>query len=278
MKKLCAVIGLVVFVAVACGAGEGAASSQERGAAWDDVAAPPAKAPGARAVLRAMAKKGINIAATPQWAEFLKNSPAVAGKKTAKPAKGANEKLLRMELGQWRWSPEEKVSKGYIPCNAVNCKRLRVTGAGFYRAYFADGFVLRIDEAGRVLDMFYPEEYTRRLKMRARALELRPREMRSDPQWGAFAAELAAEAGKGAGNADTVQAEVAKWAGSPAEAPGAAWLQCAAAPDYCNALGITGKEYGKVSFEDGFVLVLDGARVVGCYYKAQETPAPVVKS
>ena len=254
MKKLCAAAGLMLFAAFA--------TAQE-----------PADL---RASLRALAKKGADVVAAPEWAELAKTKAAGLPAKPSKGAAADKTKLVSAEIDAWRLSPDEKVSMGRFPCSAAVCKGLKVKGALLFKAYFSDGFTLRLDEAGSIIDLSYPAEYTRRGRLRARALALRPREMRLAAEWGGFIKELKAEP-RGQGDAaGALMAELAKWQGLMPENTEAAVLACTAAPDYCKALGIAGAEYNRVSFDDGFVLVLDGVKPADCFYKAQQQPAPVV--
>lgn len=64
-----------------------------------------------------------------------------------------NTSVLR-EVAQWKYEPQERVVTTFFSCAVVDCRKLGISG-GFYKAYFPDGFVLTLDQSGKVIDSYY---------------------------------------------------------------------------------------------------------------------------
>ena len=228
--------------------------------------------PELRQEMRALARKGVKPADMEQWGKLSSLRLGSLAVRTRIAELGDREKQPREEINAWRAFPDETAAKAYLPCSAADCTGLKVSGGGYYRAYYSDGFTLKVDNAGSVLDFYYPPEQLRRIAMRARSLELRPQAMRGSAGWDDFMKGLNSEPryGKGATPNAAVLGEIAKWAAA-GERSEAVSMPCTLAQDYCKRTGIMSQDYLRVSFQDGFTLIMDGAKVANCYYKPAAT-------
>lgn len=66
-----------------------------------------------------------------------------------------DEDKIKQEVEKWKFDPNENVTTTYFSCQAVNCDKLGINGDGFYKAYFPDGFVLTLNNSGKVVDYYY---------------------------------------------------------------------------------------------------------------------------
>lgn len=212
--------------------------------------AAPEKPPDLRAALRAIAKKRVEAASTPEWVEFGRYKAASLATRLSISALGGSEKLADAELEVWKSSPTEAVSRVYFFCSATNCEATGITGEGYFKGYFPDGFVLQLDEAGDVLDCYYPELSLARLKMRLLARRRRGENMAGAPEWVKFLEVMDYKyvPVPDKRDPDSLRTEIDMWKAGPEEKVTGIYSPAAAErPD----------SY-KVAFSDGFTLVFDG--------------------
>lgn len=233
---------------------------------WDGYQ-PKGPAPdGGRAALRALAAKGAPVRDTADWAAYASAAAGTLQGRLRAWKLGGGRSPAAAEIDSWRASPAEVLRKAYLPCAPEACAALGAAGPGYYKVYFPDGFSLKIDDAGTVLDLSYPDWKVRRAAMRTRAARFRPQGLRTLPDWAALAAPLEAEKDKAASPAE----EAARWTFGPADAFSGGEHKCAERPAYCSGLGISAPAYSRFVFSDGFILVLDGVRTADCSYPPLE--------
>lgn len=203
-----------------------------------------------RSLLRALAKKGVKAASTPEWADFARMKAGSLATRLSIAALGGGEKMSDYEIEAWKDAPAEAVSTVNYFCAATDCAALNVTGAGYFKAYFPDGFVLVLDEAGDVLDCYYPERSYARLKMRLLARRAPGRNMAESPDWDKFQETMDYRylPVPDRRDPDSLRTEIDKWKLGPGErVTGIYSPETPEKPDFY-----------KVTFADGFFLVFDG--------------------
>ncbi len=203
-----------------------------------------------RASLRALAKQRVKTSATPEWAEFGRLKAASLATRLSIVSLGGKEKLADFEIDAWKTYPAEAVNTVYFFCAATDCGAIGVTGEGYFKAYFPDGFVLRLDEAGDVQDCYYPERSYARLKMRLLAKRWGARNMVQAEEWGKFQEVMDYKyvPVPDKRDPDSLRTEIDKWKTSYDEK--VTGMFSPETPDH--------PDFYKATFSDGFTLVFDG--------------------
>lgn len=210
----------------------------------------PAAPRNLRASLRALANQRNRVVATPEWTEFVRMKAASLATRLSISSLGGGEKLADFEIEAWKAYPAEAVSRVYFFCAATDCEALGVTGAGYFKAYFHDGFVLRLDEAGDVLDCYYPERSFARLKMRLLARRRGGQNMVKAEEWRKFQEVMDYKyiPVPGKRDPDSLRTEIDKWKMPMDEkVTGMFSPETPERPDFYRA-----------TFPDGFTMVFDG--------------------
>lgn len=203
-----------------------------------------------RASLRALAMRRVRVASTTEWAEFNRMKAASLATRLSINTLGGKEKLADFEIDAWKAHPAEAVSRVYFFCSATNCEALGVTGEGYFKAYFPDGFVLQLDEAGDVLDCYYPERSFARLKMRLLAKRRPGQNLAAAPEWGKFLEVMDYKyvPVPDKRDPDSLRSEIDRWkAPADEKVTGIYTPQTAGRADFYT-----------VTFQDGFTLSFDG--------------------
>lgn len=212
--------------------------------------AAPAEPRNLRANLRAQAKQRIKASSTQDWAEFSRLKAASLATRLSIAALGGGEKLADFEIEAWKAHPAETADRVYFFCAATDCGSIGVSGQGYFKAYFSDGFVLRLDEAGDVLDCFYPERSYARLKMRLLAKRRGFQNMVQAEEWGKFqeVMDFKYVPVPDKRDPDSLRTEIDKWKLSLDEkVTGSFFPETPDRPDFY-----------KATFPDGFTLLFDG--------------------
>lgn len=212
--------------------------------------AAPAEPRNLRANLRALAKQRVRAASTQDWAEFSRLKAASLATRLSIAALGGGEKLADFEIEAWKAYPGEAVARVYFFCAATDCGAIGVSGQGYFKAYFPDGFVLRLDEAGDVLDCFYPERSYARLKMRLLAKRRGFQNMVQAEEWGKFQEVMDYKyvPVPDKRDPDSLRTEIDKWKLSLDEKVTGSFSP--ETPDH--------PDFYKATFSDGFTLLFDG--------------------
>ena len=218
-----------------------------------------------RASLRALAMRRVRAASTPEWAEFGRMKAASLATRLSITNLGGKEKLADFEIDAWKAYPAEAASRVYFFCAATNCEALGVTGEGYFKAYFPDGFVLQLDEAGDVLDCYYPERSFARLKMRLLAKRRSGENVAAAPEWAKFLEVMDYKyvPVPEKRDPDSLRSEIDRWkAAADEKVTGIFTPQTNERADFY-----------KVTFPDGFTLVFDGpsGAIERCEYEKPET-------
>jgi len=212
--------------------------------------AAPAEPRSLRANLRALAKQRVRAASTQDWAEFSRLKAASLATRLSIAALGGGEKLADFEIEAWKAYPGEAVNRVYFFCAATDCGSIGVSGAGYFKAYFPDGFVLHLDEAGDVLDCFYPERSYARLRMRLLARRRGFQNMVQAAEWAKFQEVMDYKyiPVPDKRDPDSLRTEIDKWKLSLDEkVTGIFYPETLDRPDFY-----------KATFPDGFTLLFDG--------------------
>lgn len=210
----------------------------------------PAAPRNLRASLRALAKQGVRVGTTPERLEFAKMKAASLATRLSIVSLGGREKLADAEIEVWKAYPAEAVSRVYFFCAATDCGALGVTGEGYFKAYFPDGFVLQLDETGDLLDCYYPERSFARLRMRLLARRRSGRNMVKEEEWGKFQEVMDYKyvPVPDKRDPDSLRTEIDKWKVSLDEkVTGFFSPETAEPPDFYEA-----------TFSDGFTLLFNG--------------------
>jgi len=261
LKKELGVDAVVTGLAADLGAGRSELNVRRfagpGGAAWaavgavvgrDWAAAPEPR--DLRSLLRALAKRGVKVSSMPEWADFSRLKAGSLAARLSIAALGGSEKMSDYEIEAWKDSPAEAVSTVNYFCAATDCAALGVTGAGYYKAYFPDGFVLALDEAGDVLDCYYPERSYSRLRLRLLARRAPGRNLAGTADWDKFRQTMDSRyvPVPDRRDPDSLRTEIDKWKLGPGEkVTGIYSPETPEKPDFY-----------KVTFADGFTLVFDG--------------------
>ncbi len=148
----------------------------------------------------------------------------------------------------------------YFFCSATDCGAIGVSGEGYFKAYFPDGFVLRLDEAGDVMDCYYPERSYARLKMRLLAKRWGARNMVQAEEWAKFQEVMDYKYVPVADkrDPDSLRTEIDKWKTSYDEK--VTGMFSPETPDH--------PDFYKATFSDGFTIVFDGpsGAIESCEY------------
>ena len=212
--------------------------------------AAPAEPRNLRANLRALAKQRVRAASTQDWAEFSRLKAASLATRLSIASLGGGEKLADFEIEAWKAYPGEAVNRVYFFCAATDCGSIGVSGAGYFKAYFPDGFVLHLDEAGDVLDCFYPERSYARLRMRLLARRRGFQNMVQAAEWAKFQEVMDYKyiPVPDKRDPDSLRTEIDKWKLSLDEkVTGIFYPETLDRPDFY-----------KATFPDGFTLLFDG--------------------
>ena len=212
--------------------------------------AAPAEPRNLRANLRALAKQRVRAASTQDWAEFSRLKAASLATRLSIVSLGGGEKLADFEIEAWKAYPVEAVNRVYFFCSATDCGSIGVSGEGYFKAYFPDGFVLRLDEAGDELDCFYPERSYARLRMRLLAKRRGFQNMVQAEEWAKFQEVMDYKyvPVPDKRDPDSLRTEIDKWKLSLDEkVTGIFSPETSGHPDFY-----------KATFPDGFTLLFDG--------------------
>ena len=212
--------------------------------------AAPAEPRNLRANLRALAKQRVRAASTQDWAEFSRLKAASLATRLSIVSLGGGEKLADFEIEAWKAYPAEVVNRVYFFCSATDCGAIGVSGEGYFKAYFPDGFVLRLDEAGDVLDCFYPERSYARLRMRLLAKRRGFQNMVQAEEWAKFQEVMDYKyvPVPDKRDPDSLRTEIDKWKLSLDEK--VTGIFSPETPEH--------PDFYKATFPDGFTLLFDG--------------------
>lgn len=203
-----------------------------------------------RSSLRALAKQRVRVSSTPEWLEFGKLKAASLATRLSIVSLGGREKLADFEIEAWKAYPAETVNRVFFFCAATNCEALGVTGEGYFKTYFPDGFVLQLDEAGDVLDCYYPERSFARLRMRLLAKRRGAQNLVKAEEWGKFQEVMDYKyvPVPDKRDPDSLRTEIDKWKLSLDEKVTGIY-----SPETADHA-----DFYKVTFSDGFTLLFDG--------------------
>ncbi|MBI4352091.1 MAG: hypothetical protein HY550_11685 [Elusimicrobia bacterium] len=217
-----------------------------------------------RAALRALAKQRVKVTATPEWTEFARLKAGSLATRLSIVSLGGREKLADFETEVWKAYPAETVNRVYFYCSAANCDAIGAGGEGYFKVYFPDGFVLQLDEAGDILDCYYPERSYARLKMRLLARRRGYQNMVKAEEWVKFREVMDYKyvPVPEKRDPDSLRTELDKWKLSYDEKVTGIFT---AATDQRS-------DFYKATFSDGFTLVFDGpsGEIERCEYQEPE--------
>ncbi|KAF0124895.1 MAG: hypothetical protein FD189_2160 [Elusimicrobia bacterium] len=213
-----------------------------------------------RSALRALAGKGVRATRTPEWAEFARMKAGSLATRLSIASLGGSEKMADFEVEAWKADPAEAPKTVTYFCASSDCEAINVTGGSYFKAYYPDGFVLLLDEAGDVLDCYYPERSYARLMMRLLARKHAGRNMVPTGDWDRFQEVMDHRyfPVPDKRDPDSLKTEIDKWKLVLGEK--VTGIYSPETPDH--------PDFYKVPFADGFTLVFDGpsGAIESCEY------------